>query len=961
MVIAGPGTGKTQVVAMRIAEILRRTQLGERNILALTFTEAGVSALRTRLETLIGPDAYLVTIATFHGFANEIINTFPYVFGFNSEALNLTELERLQIIHQIVESSSTYNYLRPPRSPTFHVPTVADVIRKCKQEAIEPERLAQLSKSRLRAIKRRSLSESVRKNEEKTIAINLELSDIYRRYQKILVTRHLYDYEDMILFALQGLKDHPEVRLYYQERYQYILVDEYQDTNNSQNALVETLADFFPNPNLFVVGDDKQAIYRFQGASVANMLHFAKKYPQIKIISLKENYRNCQPIIEAATDLIKQNTHQLSTYFPNQPSDLTATRDSRRSRLERREFIDQDLNFSWIVQEINKLQRSGVKLEGIAVLFRRNDSVRSFRRIALKFNLPIAGTEAANLINEPDVQSLLALLDAVNDPSDQYNVAATLRLIYPISIFTLAHLARVMREERLPITKAIKRLKLEKKEITDLKRALDSLRRWAELSRQESAGETIETVLGESRILQEVGKSAKAIERLEILRSFVDQVRRFTAGRPGEGLADFLAHVGLLRQYRVQLPIRRLSPLTTGVFVSTVHGAKGLEFETVFLPDLSDRLWNDRGPRELIKLPSEVVELTDWQESPLEEERRLLYVALTRARNRLYLGYTNQDDNGNPVLPSQFLVEIKDHFPLQKTQISSQKIKKILTTALSPTPTQIIRDREKTYLRETIASTPFSYTDYQAFKICPQQYLLSRVLRYPTSPNLNLTYGAIIHRALELFFKAYRMTKNRPGPEILQRYFDQAVDSSWPVKGKERLKIRGKALLTAYYRRFHQSWLMPVGVEYDLASHHILLEDIWLTGKFDRIDPLDPIARTVRIVDYKTGSQAKSRGMIEGTTKDGDDSLKRQLIFYAMLGSLDRYFPWRLGELELNFIDDKQTFRQEIFQIEREEIQAMKKDVIATYGQIVNLEVFEHTRAEFDRGCQVCQLFAQLR
>jgi DNA helicase-2/ATP-dependent DNA helicase PcrA len=959
MVIAGPGTGKTQVVAMRIANILRQTQLGPRNILALTFTEAGVTALRERLEKLIGTDAYQVTIATFHGFANEIVTTFPYIFGFTTEATNVTELERLQIIHTILEKSSLTE-LRPMRSPTFHVPAIARAIRICKQEAIDPDTLRELSKNEFQAQQSLKLSPAKLKSLTRDLSINQELAEVYQQYQAVLLTRHLYDYEDMILFALNGLKNHSEVRAYYQERYQYLLVDEYQDTNNAQNALVETLAGFFDNPNLFVVGDDKQAIYRFQGASVANMLHFTKKYPKMKIISLKENYRSLAPILDTASDLIGRNTHQLATYLPKQVARIVASRQSDTAQLELRSFTNDDLNYAWIIEKINQLHRQGRKLEQIAVLFRRNQSVRDFHLLANKYSLPIAGTESVNLITEPEIQQLLSLLQAINNPADPYQVVPALRLITKIPIFVIAQLARIIHDQKISLPSAIKHLKTTEAERKLIQTAVDQLLDWAEKLSDLSVSELVELVLCQSLLLKEVGQKDNSIERLELFKAFIDQTRRFTVGQPAARLSNFLEYITLMKDYRLTIPVHRLSPLQTGVFVSTVHGAKGLEFDTVFLPDLSTRYWSNRTSREVIHLPSSIVQLTDWQEDSAQEERRLLYVALTRARDQIYASFTAADDSSNPMLASQFLTEIGDHFMTHEESLSPTKLKQVLTTTLSPAPGQMIQARERDYIREMITTKPFSFTDYQAFKICPQQYLLNCVLRYPTPPDFGYTYGRIIHRALELYFKQYRRTKIKPSLETLVKFFHQAWQSSWPIAEHNQMKARGEDLLTAYFQRFFESWAMPVGVEYDLANHHILLEDVWLTGKFDRVDPLDPIARTVRIVDYKTGSQGRTRGQIEGTTKDSDGKLKQQLIFYALLGKHDHHFPYRMQEFALSFIDDKQAFRQEVFTVSAQEVEKLEKDVIATYQELLHLKVFGHTRDLFDQGCQVCELFQEL-
>lgn len=959
MVIAGPGTGKTQVVAMRIANILAQTQLAARNILALTFTEAGVTALRERLVTSIGTDAYQVTISTFHGFANDIITTFPYIFGFTTEAMNVTELERLQIIHDIVQDGS-YEQLRPLRSPTFHVPAIGRAIRSCKQEAVDPDTLIQLAKAQFELTKNSQLTEAKRTSAERSLSINLELADVYRQYQAQLLTRHLYDYEDMILFAINGLKENAEVRAYYQERFQYLLVDEYQDTNNAQNALVETLANFFDNPNLFVVGDDKQAIYRFQGASVANMLHFANKYPKMKIISLKENYRSRPPILAAASDLISHNTHQLATYLPKQSVAITPTRSADTCTVELRSFADEDVHFQWIIKKIQAMHQHGQPLEQIAVLFRRNESVREFRQAALKLELPIAGTESANLITEPEIQQLLSLLQAIDNPADRYKVVPTLRLIKKIPVFTLAELARLMANERLTLPVALAQLSADAAEKTLLKAATDQLLDWSSQAKELSVSELIERVLCDSLLLKEAGLKANAIERLELFKAFIDQARRFTSQQPSGRLGDFLSYITLLKNYQLRLPIHRLAPLAAGVFVATVHGAKGLEFDSVFLPDVSTKYWNDRASREFIHLPPGIVSLTDWQEDTAEEERRLLYVALTRARNQIFASFTATDDSGNGLLASQFIAEIASHFDVKPVTTTAEQAKTVLTTALSPIPGSMIRQQEWQYLKEVVTNSPFSFTAYQAFKTCPKQYLLNCVLRYPMPPDFGFIYGSIIHRALELYFKQYRRTKAKPELETLLKFFDQAWQTSWPIEGRTLMKTRGEALLTAYYQRFHQGWLMPVGVEYDLANHRIMVDDIWLTGKFDRLDPLDPVARTVRVVDYKTGSSSKTRGQIEGTTKDSDGRYKQQLVFYALLGRHDHHFPYRMQEFALSFIDDKQTFKQEVFTIRPEEIDALEKDVVKTYRELLTLKVFEHTRDSFDQGCEVCELFQEL-
>ncbi|QQG50049.1 MAG: ATP-dependent helicase [Candidatus Berkelbacteria bacterium] len=961
MVVAGPGTGKTQVVAMRIAEILNQTQLNARNILALTFTEAGVTALRSRLEKIIGSDAYQVTVATFHGFANEVITTFPYVFGFAVEAMQVGELERLQIIHRIVEHDTSLIALRPVRAPTFHVPSIAEAIRKAKQENVLPETLAQLARKEAKSkLTAKRITELQRQAIKRAEALNVELSRVYAAYQKELKRRNLYDYEDMIIFAVQGLQEEADVIAYYQERFQYFLVDEYQDTNNAQNSLVESLAEFFPNPNLCVVGDDKQAIYRFQGASVANMLRFVRKYPALKVISLTENYRSAKRILDASTALINRNNYQLTRFLPELKTILSPTRSNDKSELKLINTASAEAQYAWIVAQIKKRFDKNLPPQEVAVLLRRNDEVKSFREFAAKSGISVAGVESTNLMNEPDVRQIVGLLRAINDMSDPIYVAPALNLITTLSPIVLARLARAFHETK-SWQKAIDFLALSAKENKTLRAALETLGNYQQRVRMLSLPEFFEEIISSSRILKEVSQQRDALERLEIIKAFINEAKRFSIQNPGSGLEEFLDYIDLLRQYRVRLPVHRLGPKVEGVFVNTVHGAKGLEFDTVFLPNVSTKSWNDRGKRELIKLPGSIVNLDDWDESPIEDERRLFYVAMTRAKNQLYLSYSKYDEEGREVLPSQFVSEVESHLERESYEPSVSQANEILTTAITPNQAVFVRNEEKKVIRELIREKPFTFTDYETYKTCPKQYLLKSVLRFPSRPDPRLIYGDILHRALELFYKQFRTRKTLPTKTALLNYCEQASRHFEFFRGKTAIITQAKNLLEEYYLHVKtKDELPPVGVEYSFASHHVMLDSIWVSGKYDRLDIIDPLARTVKVVDYKTGAQAKTRSQIEGQTKSSDGKLKEQLVFYALLAREDRHFPYHAAEFALKFLDDKHTFREEPFRITNDEIDSLAKDVKETYEKILAADTFIHARDSFDQGCELCEIFSEL-
>ncbi len=956
MVLAGPGTGKTQVVAVRIAEILQNTQISPRNILALTFTEAGVTALRSRLESIIGPDAYQVTIATFHGFANEIIGTFPYLFNFDDKAAQIAELDRFMLLEKIVSELPDIKLLRPLKVPMTHIKAIGDSIKTCKQEAISPDDLRKLSKKQIADVNKQEKNSKAEK--EKIINFsekNIELADIYEKYQEDLTKTQRYDYEDMILLVVDATQNNEELRLHYQERYQYILVDEYQDTNNGQNSLVEVLASFFENPNLFVVGDDKQAIFRFQGASVANMLHFVKKFPDIKIVSLKDNYRSCPEILSTAGELIKNNTHQICAYLDGVNGDLSAVTDSC-GKPQQVNLPTKLSQYGWIIDEIKKLTKAGATLENIAVLFRVNNDVREFRSLAEKSGLMVSGALTSNLIFEPEIQLLITILHAIDKPLYDMYTIPTLRALSDAP--ELIDLLEIMHTKKRGEKLIPELLKSQNRALAaTAANQIISLHKTAQKS---SLTELFEIIIDSTTILDQVRLRPNHLEGLEFISAFLDEAKRFSMRRPAAKLNDFLEYLELLNRYNIQIPINRVLPEREGVFVSTVHGAKGLEFETVFMPNTDEKNWNERKSRSVIKLPSAIVDLRDWNDDPAEDDRRVFYVGLTRAKKNLYLTMSDTNGDGKELLPCRFISEISETLDKKVVKVTAAQAEKQYQKVLTPVPSSAIAKRELEYICERVKNIPFSYSALKTYKQCPKQYLLKYIFNLPTEPTIPLVYGSAVHRALELFFRAFKAKKYLPNKNELLDYFRLALNQQPYVEQKEGVLSQGLLVLSAYYDLNKEKWQIPVEVESLLTGHKIMLGDAWLTGKFDRVDVIDPQTKSVRLVDYKTVSKLPSMNEIVGNTKNSDGDYKTQLVFYSLLTELDPLFPYRATEFSLDFIGDKLEFKTETLLVSREEREELKKEIEIVFKEILERKSFPHTRDEFDHGCEVCAAFPSL-
>jgi DNA helicase-2/ATP-dependent DNA helicase PcrA len=382
LVIAGPGTGKTQMLTLRIANILQSRDVAPQNILCLTYSEAGVAAMKKRLSSFIGAAAYNVKIHTFHSFCNEVIGTFPEKFIKVKELNRLDDLTRVKIIKQIIdelpEKENGYK-IRPFYEKYKYQGSLLDSFKTLKMEGIFPDDFVTLTQeiyteieANPRLNKKTGKPTSDWYKELESAQKNTEVATVYKRYVEKLEEEGLYDYEDMILFVIKAFREDDALLSHYQEKFLYMLVDEYQDTNGSQNMIIKLLGSFDKSPNIFAVGDDDQAIYRFQGANVQNLLDFTTMFENVKPISVAINYRSTQLILDAASNVIKKNVNRLSNHIKELNKDLKAGVQSDSYPIELYEFDNSDMETAWVVKKIKELLQKGVNPSEIAVMFRNN-------------------------------------------------------------------------------------------------------------------------------------------------------------------------------------------------------------------------------------------------------------------------------------------------------------------------------------------------------------------------------------------------------------------------------------------------------------------------------------------------------------------------------------------------------------------------------------------------------------
>ena len=446
MVIAGPGTGKTQIVALRAANILLSTDTAPDNILITTFTEAGVISIQRRLIEIIGPEAHRIRVVTIHGYCHELIQEFPERFLAMKALRHIDDIRRYGLIEELLTTGDMPHLLSDYERYRY-VPDVARAISTLKKESISPADLVRVVREH-DAIRQVEI-ESIRgeKTRAKALADHAkrmnkwhDLHTVYERYEMTRQDRGYYDYEDMIGYAVSALRSDEDLRLTCAERAQYIMVDEYQDTNNSQNAIVDLIASASEMPNIMVVGDDDQSIYRFQGANVHNFIVFPSRYQDTTLITLTENYRSIQPVLDLATESIAHNTTRISRVLPHIEKSLHAnTRHLSPAMVAKKkkgqgmgEYLDEaDLGYAPIecllpgsdleekaivLDRIRTLTDEGLPPEEIAILVRTNKEADSWIEYLEAHGVRTEGRAKVDILDSLFVKLFLGIFRIVDDP-----------------------------------------------------------------------------------------------------------------------------------------------------------------------------------------------------------------------------------------------------------------------------------------------------------------------------------------------------------------------------------------------------------------------------------------------------------------------------------------------------------------------------------------------------------------
>ncbi len=856
LIVAGAGTGKTTVVTRKIGFLVEQKLALPSEILALTFTEKAAGEMEGRTLELLPLGNYDLWISTFHSFCERVLKQHGAHIGLPHEFKLLSDTAQWMLVYKNFDQFDL-DYYRPSGTPYKFIETLCTHFSKCKDELVSPEDYLNYAES----LKLNGDSSILLSSEESILEQKrlLEISSAYHTYQKLLLNNDSLDFGDLINYTLKLFKERPNVLRYYQNHFKYVMVDEFQDTNFAQYELIKLLCNT-GSKNLAVVGDDDQSIYKFRGASVSNILNFKKDFPELKQTTLIENYRSSQEILDLAYNFIKHNDpNRLEVELGiNKRLNGHQTEPATIAVIE---AIDIGSELAMMISKIIEIKKENPNItwNDFAILIRSNNSANEIIPRLESSGIPYAFMANSGLYKKPLVSFLINYMRLLNNFHD----SSSLFKLLSFSKFTLEHtelskITHYANKKTLSIYEAL--------ELDDLLSTLthnsrqkiqivkDTLNHHAKESRERGASELFAYIvkdLGLPELLEE--DSIENVQNREYLEQFYKYIENFEQESGERHLTDFLYNLELEMKAGSEGQIK-FDPENgpESLKILTIHASKGLEFENVFMPGMVDQRFPSRDKNRGIDLPDALVkDILPDGDFHLEEERRLFYVAITRAKKRIYFSWAKDYGGKKEKKPSIFLSEAE--------LISKNLHKKSTGKVVFKDKAQL--DRDKIVFHD-IPET-FSFTDLSTFEKCPLEYKYKNYLKLPLPGAPQLSFGITMHRVFQEYMQDFINRKNNSQMdlfgestvvdygkiELLEELYKKAWIDDWYAtkKQKEEFKNKGKDMLKIFYKATIDTKPKPKYVE---QFFKLPIGNFHFVGKIDRADETpDGLA----IIDYKTG------------------------------------------------------------------------------------------------------------
>src|SRR3989339_320549 len=876
LIIAGAGTGKTTVITRRIAYLIQQGLAKPEEILALTFTEKAAGEMEDRIGTLLPSGYFDLWVSTFHAFGEHILKDHALDIGLSNDFRLLSDIEQRLLLREHIDEFDL-NYYRPKGNPTKFIQALISHFSRLKDEDITPEEyIAYAEKLQLdtdsveyQKKKTKGMTEKEQAQFDESLRVK-EVAYAYKKYQQLLREKNAFDFGDLIIETIHILKERPAILEQYRNQFKYIFVDEFQDTNYAQYDLIKLLA--APRNNLTVVADDDQSIYSFRGASMSNILTFKKDFPKARDISLIQNYRSTQNILDLAYDFIQHNNPNRLEETVSINKHLQSNSAIKKGHIQHIHTQTLEGEAKLVIDTIADLrkQKKITSWNEVAILIRANDQAQTFIPYFERSGIPYQFLASQGLFIKPiilDIISFLKLLDNYHESRALYRVLTfNLWHIPPEEVMLIVSHAHKYTQSLFETCKNIRSVqKLQKETYKTIESLLVLIGRLSNDCRSKTVGEIVLNFLEESGYLAWITKQDQQhqIEHILYLNQFYKYIQNFERSDQEKTVRNFIYELNMMMdagEGGALQPDFEEGP--ESVKILTIHAAKGLEFEYVFVVNLVDKRFPSIGRKETIPIPDvlvkDVVPKGDWH---IEEERRLFYVALTRAKSGLFL--TSADDYGGArkKKPSRFLIEsgFVNTVPTPTGEVLFQR------------STALMHSTQKTIIKHV--PTMFSFTQLTAFETCPWQYHFSFIVRIPTPGKPNFSFGKTIHNTLYEFVRRIKEEKEMAQGDLFDNtqhaatahvsaltldtllaiYETKWINEWYPSKKRrDEFYEKGKEMLTNWFQMHHNAWPEILYIEKEFT---IKIGQYAIKGAIDRIDK---ISNGLEIIDYKTGKVPKN-------------------------------------------------------------------------------------------------------
>ena len=859
LIIAGAGTGKTLVISRRIAYIIAEKWAEPHQILALTFTDKAAGEMEERVDKAV-PYGFVDThISTFHAFGDRLLRDYAIDLGLPANFKVLTTTEQAIFMRQNLYAFDL-KYYRPIANPISHIGELLKHFSRLKDELISPETYLSWAQSHFSRLKEADSSPEELIEAEK----DLELAHAYDRYQELMLQSGNLDYGDQIYLSHKLLSENKKVLRECQNKFKFILVDEFQDTNYAQYQIVRMLG---RNGNITVVGDDDQSIYRFRGASISNILSFKQDYPNCKQIVLNRNYRSTQEILDASYKLIQHNNPDRLEIKNKVDKKLIAAKHGEHPELLFCQTLSCEADL--VAKKIVELkQKYKYQFNDFAILARANNHLEPFIQALNYLNIPNLFVGTSSLFDRPEIKMLVSFFKCLcfSDDNLAFYQLATSEL-YNVSNDIMTKYYSLSRRQNKPYEELFSQRIDQNDTITEL---LNDIKKFRGMMANSRAGEILYQYLTEKKYFKNLASLSNLESEIKMVNiaKFFDRITQFDHTSRDKTVVSFLENLELILAVGDEVQMSDVDTDIEAVNMMSVHASKGLEWPVVFVVNLVSDRFPSRDRREKISIPSELIkEHLPEGDHHLQEERRLFYVASTRAKD--YLFYSAAIDYGGKRAKkiSQFVLESLDEPNIDKLKFKLSAIEKIERHKKSQ-QIEKVSIIPKYEIDELLKLSRQQIDDYFT---CPKKYYYASVLKIPLPTNWHFMYGTAIHESVGRYFSR-KMRGELPSPDSLISDFNQSFTSEGFItrEHEEERKKGGIETLSRFYQEDQENGLIPYKIE---EKFEFLEDRIKINGRYDLVIKNED---TFEIYDFKTSSVKDQ--------KDANSRIKKstQMKMYAL-------------------------------------------------------------------------------